>query len=95
VRKFALLAAATAGALFTILVQANAMTFSNKASALDIVASTVIVRSEQVRGCRTRNCQTRYYEPPPYYSGWPWYKPWPYYPYFILGTGQSNFGFAH
>ena len=94
-RKFALLAAASAGALFTILVQADAMTFSNKASALDILASADTVRPEQVGWCRARNCRTRYYEPPPYYSGWSWYRPWPYYPYLSLGTGQSNFGFAH
>jgi hypothetical protein len=98
VRKFALLAAASAGALFTILVQADAMTFSNKASALDILASADIVKPEQVRWCRTRNCGTRYHEPPPYYSGWSWYQPWPYYPWsynYYTGTGQSNFGFAH
>jgi hypothetical protein len=94
-RKFALLAASSAGTLFTILVQADAMTFSNKASALDILASADAVKPEQVRWCHVRNCRTRYYEPPPYYSGWRWYQPWPYYPYYNFGTGQSNFGFAH
>jgi hypothetical protein len=94
-RKFALLAASSAGALFTILVQSDAMTFSNKTSVLDIVASADTVKPEQVRWCRVRNCRTRYYEPPPYYSDSRWYQPWPYYPYYNFGTGQSNLGFAH
>jgi hypothetical protein len=48
-RKFALLAASSAGALFTILVQADAMTFSNKTSVLDIVASADTVKPETKR----------------------------------------------
>jgi hypothetical protein len=89
-RNFALLAA---GALLMIVVQADAMTFSKTASARDASADTV--KPEQVRWCRMRNCQPRYYEPPPYYWGSSWYQPWPYYPYYNFGTGQSRFGFAH
>jgi hypothetical protein len=89
-RKFALLAASSAGALLMILVRADAMTFSSAASSLDGLPT---VKPEQVRWCRGRNCRTRYYEPPPHY--WGWYQPWPYYPYYNFGTGQSNFGFAH
>ena len=92
-RNFALLAASSAGALLMIVVQADAMTFSNTASARD--ASADAVKPEQVRWCRMRNCPPRYYEPPPYYWGWSLYQPWPYYPYNNFGTGQSRFGFAH
>jgi hypothetical protein len=98
-RKFALLAASSAGALFTIEVAApnrvDAMTFSKMASALDLLATADTVKPEQVRWCRARDCRTRYYEPRPSYWVWGWYRPWPYYPYYNLGTGQSNFGFSH
>ena len=50
-RKFALLAASSAGALFTILVQADAMTFSNKTSVLDIVASADTVNKSGGAAC--------------------------------------------
>jgi hypothetical protein len=92
-RKFALLAASSAGALLMILVQVDAMTFSNTAGARDVLPSADAVKPEQVRWRRMRNCQPRYYEPPPYYSSS--YQPWPYYPYYNFGTGQSRFGFAH
>ena len=94
-RKFALLAASWAGALLMILVQVDAMTFSNTAGARDVLPSADAVKPEQVRWCRVRNCPPRYYEPPPYYWGSSWYQPWPYYPYYNFGTGQSRFGFAH
>ena len=80
-RKFALLAASSAGALLMIVVQADAMTFSNTASARDVLPSADTVKPEQVGWCRMRNCRPRYYEPPPYYWGSSWYQPWPYYPY--------------
>ena len=67
-RNFALLAA---GALLMIVVQADAMTFSNTASVRD--ASVDTVKPEQVRWCRMRNCRPRYYEPLPYYWGSGWY----------------------
>jgi hypothetical protein len=97
-RKLALLAAPSAGALFTILVsvsnKVDAMTFSNTSSALDVLATADnTAKAEHARGCRVRDCRSRYYyEPPAYY--WGWYRAWPYYPYYNFGTGQSNFGFA-
>jgi hypothetical protein len=93
--KIDLQTGALACALFMIVVavpdQAEAMNFSNMASAPDI---WVTAKPEQARWCRVRECRSRYYEPPPYYWGWGWYRPWPYYPYYNFGTGQSNFGFA-
>jgi|SRR5712675_1661359 hypothetical protein len=93
--KIALQMGALACAVFTIVVavpnQAEAMNFSNTASAPDI---WVTAKPEQVRWCRARECRSRYYDPPPYHWGWGWYRPWPYYPYYNFGTGQSNFGFA-
>ena len=98
-RKFALLAS-SAGALFSILVapnQVDAMSFSNLAGALNVLATRDdATKPEPVRWCRARYCRGRYNEPPtPYYWGWGWYRPWPYYPYYNFGTGQSSFGFAH
>ena len=94
-RKFALLTASSAGTLLMILVQVDAMTFSNTAGAHDVLPSADVVKPEQVRWCRMRNCRPRYYEPPPYYWGSGWYQPWPYFPYYNFGTGQSRFVFAH
>jgi hypothetical protein len=94
-RKFALLAASSAGALFMTVVavpnQADAM--SNPIGVLDAVgAADVVARPEQVRWCRWPGCR---YQPRPYYyyySGW--YRPWPVYPQYNFGIGASNFGFA-
>jgi hypothetical protein len=99
-RKFALLAASSAGALFSIAIavpnQVEAMTFTNIPGALGALAtSDDATKPEQVRWCRARDCRGRYYEPPPYYWAWSWYRPWPFYPYYNFGTGQSSFGFAH
>ena len=95
--KFALIAASSAGALFTILVavpRGDAMALSNAASALEVLASSdYAARPVYVRRCRTGDCRSRYYEPN-YYWGWGW-RAWPYYPYYNFGTGQSHFGFAH
>jgi hypothetical protein len=99
-RKFALLSASAAGALFTIAVmvpnRADAMAFSNPAGVLDAVSTADdLTTPTEVRYCRWRGCSTRFYGPPPSYWSWGWYRPWPYYyPYSNLGTGQSNFGFA-
>jgi hypothetical protein len=97
-RKFALLAASSAGTLFSIVVaapnQVEAMTFSGVPGARSVLATVDdAAKPEQVRWCRARDCRGRYYEPPPYY--WGWYRPWPFYPYYNFGTGQSSFGFAH
>jgi hypothetical protein len=96
--KFALIAASSASALFTILVavpSVDAMAFSNTASALEVLAAPDYAASPQhVRMCRARDCRSRYYESANYYWAWGW-RPWPYYPYYNFGTGQSNFGFAH
>jgi hypothetical protein len=94
--KFALVAASSAGALFTILVavpRVDAMAFSNMASAEFLANPGYAAKPEHVRRCRARDCRNRYYEPPVYYWDWGW-QAWPYYPYYNFGTGQSHFGFA-
>jgi hypothetical protein len=98
-RKFALLAAASAGALVSIVVavpnKVDAMTLDNMAGALNVLATAGdATKPEHIRWCRARYCRGRYHEPPPYWD-WGWYRPWPYYPYYNFGTGQSRFGFAH
>jgi hypothetical protein len=96
-RKIAVMAASSTGALFAVALavpnQAEAITLARPA----VAAATFdgVAKPEQVRRCRTRGCWGRYYEPPRYYYSWGWYNPWPYYPYYNFGTGQSNFGFAH
>jgi hypothetical protein len=94
-RKFALLAALSAGALFMSVVavrQADAMTFSNASGVLDAAGTADdVARPEQVRWCRWPGCR---YQPRPYYYYSGWYRPWPVYPQYNFGTGASNFGFA-
>jgi hypothetical protein len=91
-RKFTLLVALSAGALFMTVVavpnQADAMTFSNPIGVLDAVGTADdVARPEQVRWCRWPGCR---YQPRSYYYYSGWYRPWPVYPQYNFGTGASS-----